>query len=110
MSIPDRLWRVVKGQWALAEERLALTKDHADAMQELADAIRPPTAAPPAPRASAGNVVLPQPQAPTASGHHDPLEACYILLGVQPGAGLTEVQQTYVFCWVLFFFVLFLFC
>ena len=95
MSIPDRLWRVVKGQWALAEERRSLTRDHADAMQELADFIRQPPATPPVERGAGGGPVLPQVSSPTPSGQHDPLEACYVLLGVQPGASLVDVQQAY---------------
>lgn len=99
MSIPERVWRIVKGRWVMAgdqfrslEEKLA----EADAYQELADALKvsrpaPGTVASP----TTGATVLPNPPPPTAAGQHDPLEAAYELLQVNPGAGLAEVDAAY---------------
>lgn len=91
MSIPERLWRVVKGQWALANERLAEAEAQAEAYRELADTLRKsppeplstPSTAPSGPVRTAGPVA------------HDPLEASYLLLEVPPGASLQEVEIAY---------------
>jgi hypothetical protein len=93
MSIPDRLWRVVKGQWALANERIAQAEAEADAYRELADALRQPTpepATPTTPRPTA-----PPPRSPAAGAGIDPLEASYRLLQVAPGASLAEVDAAF---------------
>ena len=93
MSIPERLWRVVKGNWSLAAERIAETSARADAYQELADALRQsptPTLAP----TPSGSAVLP-PAPPRLPGQYDPLEAAYELLKVHPGADLQSVELAY---------------
>jgi DnaJ-domain-containing protein 1 len=91
MSIPDRLWRVVKGQWALANEKLAQTEAQADAYRELADTLRHSTPViPPATRAepTAG-------ASPAATTQRDPLDACYALLLVAPGASMEQIEAAY---------------
>jgi hypothetical protein len=93
MSIPDRLWRVMKGQWALASERIEERAAVADAYRELADTLRhsPPVAA----RQDVDRLRLPPVPLPDARGGHDPLEACYELLRLQPGADLPAVEGAY---------------
>src|SRR4051795_11977112 len=93
MSIPDRLWRVVKGQWALAEERLSELEAQTSAYNELAEAVKK---APPVQAAGSteGPRVLPSPPAATGVGR-DPLEACYALLEVEPGATLEALDVAY---------------
>jgi hypothetical protein len=90
MSIPERLWRVVKGQWALASEKIGDAQARADAYEELADAIReaPPVRVEQSP---SGTPVLPTPAPPT-SGHYDPLDAAYLLLKLSPGADLQALE------------------
>lgn len=92
MSIPDRLWRVVKGQWALANERLAEAEAQADAYHELADTLRksPPQTSPTGSPVAAGGA-----GSTTAPGPRDPTEACYLLLGVPNGAPLENVEAAY---------------
>lgn len=91
MSIPERLWRVVKGQWALASEKIGDAQARADAYEELAEAIReaPPVRVEPGP---GGTPVLPN-AAPPVSGRHDPLDAAYLLLKIAPGADLQTLEQ-----------------
>jgi len=94
MSIPDRLWRVVKGQWALANEKAAQAEAQAEAYRELADALRqsPPVSVPAA-RTPSG--VPPTVQNPASSAGIDPLDACYSLLQVSPGASLAQVDAAF---------------
>jgi hypothetical protein len=96
MSIPERLWRVVKGRWAMSDDRFGDPSEQlaaADAYQELADVLRhaPPPAAVSTPQ---GTSVLPPPGAAPA-GQHDPLEACYALLSVSPGCDLRALEEAY---------------
>jgi hypothetical protein len=104
MSIPDRLWRVVKGRWSMRSERpegiddlegleaIDALRAEASAYEELADALRQaPPAALPASTQSSEPRVLPPPR-PAAKGEHDPLEASYTLLGLQPGADLAALD------------------
>ncbi len=100
MSIPERVWRIVKGRWVMAGDQLRSLEEklaEADAYQELADAlrVRPEPGTVPTTTARTGSTVLPEPPAPTAAGQHDPLEAAYELLQVKPGAGLAEVDAAY---------------
>src|SRR5437868_6304321 len=79
MSIPDRVWRVVKGYWSLAEDRVTEAQAQADAYDELAEALRRSDVQP-VPREAAG--VLPQRPAVVTGPGQDPLSACYELLQV----------------------------
>ena len=94
MSIPDRLWRVVKGQWALANERIAQAEAQADAYRELADALRQPTPEPVSP-STLPPATTPATRTPATSAGIDPLEASYALLQVAPGASLAEVEAAF---------------
>lgn len=95
MSIPERLWRVAKGHWDLAKERIEDVSARADAYQELADALKqpsPPAAAPTTRPASSTSTPA---ASPTPAGHFDPLDAAYELLKVQPGTDLAAVEAAY---------------
>ncbi|MFN3650936.1 MAG: DnaJ family molecular chaperone [Armatimonadota bacterium] len=95
MSIPDRLWRVVKGHWSIATQRVSELEAQAAAYQELADALKQ---SPPVPASTApdGSRVLPPTPPPTPmTNTHDPLEACYTLLQLNPGADLATVERAY---------------
>lgn len=96
MSIPDRLWRVVKGHWNLAQQKVEDAQAQADAYEELAEALKQ---APPLPtqQTRGGTSVLPSTPTETRlpAGHHDPLEAAYALLQVAPGADLQALDQAY---------------
>ncbi|MCC2668238.1 MAG: hypothetical protein K0Q72_709 [Armatimonadetes bacterium] len=97
MSIPDRLWRVVKGQWALANEKIAQAEAQADAYRELADTLRqaPPTTPIPTRSGTAAGSPMSTGGNPTASTEHDPLDACYALLLVAPGSSLEQIDAAY---------------
>ncbi len=98
MSIPERLWRVAKGHLALAEERIRDLEAEATAYQELADAIRvppPPPASEPAPATAASRPAAPAERPAASRGGHDPLEASYLLLRLEPGTGMVAVQAAY---------------
>jgi hypothetical protein len=96
MSIPDRLWRLMRGHWlTLSDSSLAASDDLefapvGAAYQELAEALRAPAAAP-AP--SIGRSAPAQASAP--GDEHDPLEACYLLIGLELGGGLAELDLAY---------------
>jgi len=95
MSIPDRVWRVVKGRWALAQEKLEELEARTSAYEELAEALRD---APPvqAVQTETGARVLPAaPAAAARAGVHDPLEAAYELLQVSPGLDLASLEKAY---------------
>jgi hypothetical protein len=91
MGIPERLWRVVKGHWDLASEKIGDAQARADAYEELADALKeaPPVRAEQSPT---GTPVLPNSQPATTVGQYDPLEAAYVLLKLAPGADLAALD------------------
>jgi len=107
MSIPDRLWRVVKGYWDLAEDRVREADAQASAYQELADVLRThrapaepsaPGTALPSGGAGGGTVASGSRPAsaalPAGPGEgHDPLEAAYELLDVEPGVSVAGLEQ-----------------
>ena len=96
MSIPDRLWRVVKGYWTLAEDRVRDAEAQASAYGELADALRRSEPFPPAgtPARSGAPATAPAASSGLPDGH-DPLQASYELMGLRPGTGLTEVEKAF---------------
>jgi hypothetical protein len=92
-GIPERLWRVVRGHWELAQDRVDEAESISDAKAELAVAIRAAEAAQrEADPAAPGQ--LPPPRAP-AGGEHDPFEAAYELLQVRPGCDLAALDEAY---------------
>jgi hypothetical protein len=94
MSIPDRLWRIAKGQWALANERAAQAEEQAEAYRELADALRqsPPVSVPAA-RTPSG--VPPLAHTPAPGAGIDPLQAAYSLLQLSPDASLAQAEAAF---------------
>jgi hypothetical protein len=100
MSIPERLWRLVKGRWVMTDDRYyqeagaEVSEKHAEASayEELAEALRRVPPIPVEERADHTRV-LPQ-YAPPKDGH-DPLEAAYALLDVQPGCDLASLEAAY---------------
>ena len=104
MSIPDRLWRVVKGYWSVAEDRLRDAEAEAAAYQELAATLRRPPAEPSAdPTTRAIPPSYESPSAPTDLGEPrrtqrgaiDPFQAAYELLGVEPGVSLAALDNAF---------------
>ncbi len=91
MSIPDRLWRVAKGYWEIAGDRLSDAEAklaQAAAYDELAEALKDRAAETPAAPSST------LPPVPALSGI-DPLAASYELLALQPNATMAQVEQAY---------------
>ena len=96
MSIPERIWRLVRGRWLLAEEQVrdALAEEAAE--QELAEAIsRPPAeAVPQLPSTSREPAV--RRRLPPAAGHRvDPLAADLALLGAPPTCNMETLDRLY---------------
>lgn len=100
MSIPERLWRVVKGHVSLAQEksagdRYAAVEEKIDARaaeaaayRELSDALRV---------ADLGEQSAPSTKSRPASPDRaiDPLQACYELLQVKPGVDLAGLEAAH---------------
>lgn len=111
MSIPERLWRLAKGYLSVAEEQLRgpeHLQSQADAYGELADLLRLPTPSAPAPDepsveqrvyqplTSAAPAAIPRSTSVRQPGTgRDPLDACYALLGTEPGCQLADVDRAY---------------
>lgn len=105
MSIPDRLWRVVKGHYQLAKGKTDQVQARADAYSELTEylrktslprAPRPPAApADPAAGSRPHPTYQPPPEISYRPGVRDPMRACYELLGAQPGCTLEALEQAY---------------
>jgi len=96
MSIPDRLFRVARGYWSEARDRIEGVEAEAAAYQELADAIRKPSAVPiEMQEAQAGRTPVLGTPRPAASGEHDPMEAAYALLQIKPGANVAALEVAY---------------
>jgi hypothetical protein len=93
MSMPERIWRIVRGRWLIAEERRLESMAVADAAHELEE-FRP---AQPANTAA----VLPA----GSPGHHpvtsasrspvDPLAADLALLGAPPACNMETLDRLY---------------
>lgn len=104
MSIPDRLWRVVKGYWSVAEDRLRDAEAEAAAYQELAATLRAPGGVPAAePTARSINSGYEAPSTATDPGEPrraqrgaiDPFQAAYEILGVEPGVSLSALDAAF---------------
>jgi hypothetical protein len=90
-SVPDRLWRIVRGHWDLAHDRVDEAQSLADAYAELTAHIR--AIQPAGPVATAPEVAaLPT---PAKSRGRDPLAVSYELLGVSPGIDLAALDAAY---------------
>ncbi len=94
MSIPERIWRVVRGRWLLAEEQVRDAIAEREAARELAESPplpsgNPralPSAAQPAPRT---------PARPPARPLTDPLAADLALLGAPPACNMETLDRLY---------------
>jgi hypothetical protein len=95
MSIPDRVWRVVKGRWALAQEKLEDLEARTSAYEELAEALRDAPPVQPVLTPSGTPVLPTAPATAPRAGMHDPLAAAYELLQVSPGLDLPSLEQAY---------------
>jgi hypothetical protein len=79
----------------MAGERIAEAEAQAAAYQELEEVLRRAPAPQPA-QNSRGEPVLPAPShTPSGLGERDPLEACYEILKLKPGAGCDELEAAY---------------
>lgn len=103
MSIPDRLWRVVKGYWSVAEDRLRDAEAEAAAYQELATTLRQPapaTEVDPGVYSASSGAQIPSSADPgeprrAQRGAIDPYQAAYELLGVEPGVSLAALDNAF---------------
>lgn len=103
MSIPERLWRVVRGNVIRASEGLAGSGSEASDAAEyeaLAEAIRRRTAhadavAELAESQSVMRHAVSEPQATSEVRGFDPMQASYELLGTAPGARTRELEAAY---------------
>ena len=102
MSIPDRLWRVVKGHWHVAQERVDQTQARADAYAELTEYLRKtslpsmPPAGTGSPRRDGGRpAFVPPSDTSERPGVRDPMRACYALLGAEAGCSTEELERAY---------------
>jgi hypothetical protein len=96
MSIPNRIWRILRGRWLMANDdvRDALAAEMAE--YELAEPTLPPVTAksglPPAGRHSSGGV-------PSRTSHAgrtaDPLAADLALLGAPPACDMPTLDRIY---------------
>src|SRR5437660_4358887 len=104
MSMPERIWRIVRGRWLLAEEQLREALAHEEAARELADETglgrrvtaeaEPQAATTPyrSPRRPvSGTRVPPLPSPPSG----DPLAADLALLGAPPACDMPTLDRLY---------------
>ena len=88
MSIPSRLWKVIRGHWELAEDRAEEAEAMAAAYAELSEQLRTARL-----RTAPGQQALPEPGKPRRG--QDPLAVSYELLGVAPGVDLGQMEAAY---------------
>lgn len=98
MSIPVRIWRVIRGRWLVAEERTREALAHEQARHELSQAITDPGwGAASAP--SSSHRLTPSPAhslTPSAPYRvQDPLAADLALLGAPPACDMPTLDRVY---------------
>jgi hypothetical protein len=93
MSMPERIWRVVRGRWLIAEERRLESMAEAEASRELEESryalpANGPSARPvtPSPR---------HPITPSSRPTLDPLAADLALLGAPPACNMETLDRLY---------------
>jgi len=98
MSMPERIWRIVRGRWLVAEERLREAMADQQAAQELEETVRSPdwSASRPSPTRSAGT----RPSAaralpPSSRPAIDPLATDLALLGAPPACDMETLDRLY---------------
>jgi hypothetical protein len=96
MSIPQRIWRLVRGRWLLAEEQVRDALAEEAAVQELDETTRlPPSSAAPQPLTT-GRISAARRNLPPASGRRiDPLAADLALLGAPPACDIETLDRLY---------------
>jgi hypothetical protein len=93
MSIPERIWRVIRGRWLLAEEQIQDALSDTAAARELAESSGPMTA-------PGGALATPSVRPSLRSGSgprptHDPLAADLALLGAPPACDMETLDRVY---------------
>jgi hypothetical protein len=93
MSIPERIWRVIRGRWLLAEAQLQDALSDTAADRELAESSGPMTA-------PGGALATPSVRPSLHSGAasrpaHDPLAADLALLGAPPACDMETLDRVY---------------
>ncbi len=98
MSMPERIWRIVRGRWLVAEERLREAMADQQAAQELEETVRSPdwSASRPSPTRYAGT----RPSAaralpPSSRPAIDPLATDLALLGAPPACDMETLDRLY---------------
>ena len=98
MSMPERIWRIVRGRWLVAEERLREAMAEQQAAQELEETVRSPdwSDSGPSPTRYAGTRpaaarVLP----PSSRPAIDPLATDLALLGAPPACDMETLDRLY---------------
>jgi hypothetical protein len=94
MSIPQRIWRIVRGRWLLADEQFREALADEAAAHELAESSRQPTV----PGINSHLSISPFPQrtdSRTPQGRTDPLAADLALLGAPPACDMETLDQIY---------------
>jgi hypothetical protein len=95
MSIPERVWRLVRGRWLLAEEEIRDVLAEEAAERELDEAMRlPPAENVPRQLGTSRTHPLPQ-QLPPTRRREDPLAADLALLGAPPACNLETLDRLY---------------
>src|SRR6266849_1732961 len=100
MSMPERIWRIVRGRWLVAEERRLEAMAELDAACELEESRSAlPAGTPPlrpirssSTRAAGTRQVI----APSSSPAVDPLAADLALLGAPPACNMATLDRLYV--------------
>src|SRR5437879_4610147 len=96
MSIPERIWRLVRGRWLLAEEQVREALAEEAAELELAEAIsRPPAEAVPQLPSTGRDPAVRRRLPPTAGHRVDPLAADLALLGAPPACNMETLDRLY---------------
>src|SRR5437870_7923513 len=94
MSIPVRIWRVIRGRWLIADERTRDAQAQQEASHELSQALRGPAA--PLPSRSPSAAAPPRRAAASSPRPpHDPLGADLALLGAPPACDMTTLDRLY---------------
>jgi hypothetical protein len=94
MSIPERIWRVLRGRWLLAEEQLRDAMADEAAARELAE-IRPLPAEDERGVPRISGRARPAAQAGSLRPPHDPLAADLAFLGAPPACDIETLDRIY---------------
>jgi hypothetical protein len=94
MSIPIRIWRVVRGRWLVAEEATRASQADQEARAELSESLRSPVAAR-AQSMSAASAAPRRTTGPAPRPLRDPLAADLSLLGAPPACDIATLDRIY---------------